>query len=76
MEADTAQLALLITRGIESGHFITADAASTALRIMALIDGQSIQAATRAQIDYSVVVELVVSTIQSELGLAPGELTG
>ena len=25
---------------------------------------------------YSVVVELVVSTIRSELGLAPGELTG
>ena len=76
MEADTAQLAIMITRGVESGHFITDDAASTALRIMALIDGLSIQAATRAQIDYSVVVELVVRTIQSELGLAPGELTG
>ena len=76
MEADTAQLAILIRRGIESGHFITADAASTALRIMALIDGLSIQAATRAQIDYSVVAELVVSTIRSELGLAPEELTG
>jgi len=76
MEADTAQLSMLITRGIESGQFVTVDAASTALRIMALIDGLSIQAATRTQIDYSVVVELVVSTIQSELGLAPGELTG
>ena len=76
MEADTAQLAILITRGIESGHFITVDAEATALRIMALIDGLSIQAATRAQIDYSAVADLVVSTIQSELGLAPGELTG
>ena len=76
MEADTAQLSMLITRGIESGHFVTVDAASTALRIMALIDGLSIQAATRAQIDYSAVVDLVVGTIQSELGLAPGQLTG
>jgi len=66
----------LITRGIESGHFVTVDAASTALRIMALIDGLSIQAATRAQIDHSAVVDLVVGTIQSELGLAPGQLTG
>ena len=76
MEADTVRLAMLITQGIESGLFVTVDAASTALRIMALIDGLSIQAATRAQIDYSAVVELVVSTIQSELGLAPGVLTG
>lgn len=76
MEADTTQLSMLIRRGIESGHFVTVDAASTALRIMALIDGLSIQAATRAQIDYSVVADLVLSTIQSELGLAPGELTG
>ena len=76
MEADTTQLSMLITRGVESGHFVTVDAASTALRIMALIDGLSIQAATRAQIDYSMVADLVLSTIQSELGLAPGELTG
>jgi len=76
MEADTAQLALLIGRGIESGQFTSDDAASTALRIMALIDGLSIQAATRAQIDYSVVAEMVVSMIQSELGLTPGERLG
>ena len=76
MEADTTQLSMLITRGVESGHFVTVDAASTALRIMALIDGLSIQAATRAQIDYSMVADLVLSTIQSELGLAPRELTG
>ena len=76
MEADTTQLSMLITRGVESGHFVTVDAASTALRIMALIDGLSIQASTRAQIDYSMVADLVLSTIQSELGLAPGELTG
>jgi AcrR family transcriptional regulator len=74
MEADTAQLAELIARGRESSHFRTDDAASTALRIMALIDGLSIRAATRAQIDYTAVAELLVSTVESELGLAPGEL--
>ena len=72
MEADTAQLAMLIGRGIESGQFTSVDATSTALWIMALIDGLSIQAATRAQIDYSVVAEMIVSTIQLKLGLAPG----
>lgn len=76
MEADTAQLAMLIGRGIESGQFTSVDATSTALWIMALIDGLSIQAATRAQIDYSVVAEMIVSTIQLKLGLAPGKRLG
>ena len=74
MEADTGQLAELIARGVESGHFVVVDCASAALRIMALIDGLSIRAATRSEIDYSVVAELVVSTVESDLGLAPGEL--
>ncbi|MES2094951.1 MAG: TetR family transcriptional regulator C-terminal domain-containing protein [Actinomycetota bacterium] len=76
MDADTSRLADLITRGVEAGQFGDIDAASTALRIMALVDGLSIRAATRAQIDYSAVAELVVSTIERELGLAPGELRG
>jgi AcrR family transcriptional regulator len=75
MEADTARLTELITRGVEAGHFSAVDAAPTALRIMALIDGLSIRAATRAQIDYTAVADLVVSTVESELGLARGELT-
>ena len=75
MDADTAQLAELIRRGSVSGDFGAVDPASTALRIMAIIDGLSIRAAIRAQIDYTVVADLVVSTVESELGLAPGALT-
>ena len=75
MDADTAQLAELIRRGSVSGDFSAVDPASTALRIMALIDGLSIRAAIRAQIDYTVVADLVVSTVESELGLSPGALT-
>ncbi len=74
MEADTVAVAALITRGIEAGQFHAVEPTSTALRIMALIDGLSIQAATRAQIDYGAVSDLVVSTVESELGLVPGEL--
>lgn len=76
MEADTAQLAELITAGAECADFRVDDPAETAVRIMSLFDGLSIRAAVRAQIDYSAVSELVVSTVESELGLAPGALTG
>lgn len=74
MDADTARLAELITFGIEAGSLAPVDARSAALGIMALIDGLSIRAATRAHIDYTAVAELVVRTIEGELGLAPGEL--
>jgi AcrR family transcriptional regulator len=74
MDADTARLAELITFAIEAGSLAPVDAPSAALGIMALIDGLSIRAATRAQIDYTAVAELVVRTIEGELGLAPGQL--
>lgn len=74
MEADTSRLAKLIQRGIGSGQFVAVNATSTALRIMSLIDGSSIRAAVRGQIDYSVVADLVSRTVESELGLASGQL--
>jgi len=50
------------------------DPRRTAVRIMSLIDGFSIQAAMRAQIAYDAVHDLVFETVARELGLAPGAL--
>jgi len=54
--------------------FGVADPRRAAMRIMALIDGFSVQAAMRSQIVYDAVRDLVFETVARELGLPPGAL--
>jgi len=64
----------LIERGVETGEFKVTGSRRTATRIMSLIDGLSIQAAMRSTIAYDPVREMVWSTVERELGVAPGAL--
>ncbi len=64
----------LIGRGVAAGLFDAADAKRSATRIMALVDGFSIQAAMRSVIAYDAVREMVLETVERELGLAAGAL--
>jgi hypothetical protein len=64
----------VIRRGAAAGVFGVAEPRRAAMRIMALIDGFSIQAAMRSQIVYDAVRDLVFETIARELGLPPAAL--
>ena len=64
----------VIRRGVAAGVFGVTDPRRTAVRIMALIDGFSVQAAMRSQIVYDAVRDLVFETVARELGLPPGAL--
>jgi AcrR family transcriptional regulator len=64
----------VIRRGVAAGMFGVTDPRRTAVRIMALIDGFSVQAAMRSQIAYDAVRDLVFETVARELGLPPGAL--
>ena len=64
----------VIRRGVTAGAFGVTDPRRTAVRIMALIDGFSVQAAMRSQIVYDAVRDLVFETVARELGLPPGAL--
>jgi AcrR family transcriptional regulator len=64
----------VIGRGVAAGVFGVSAPRRAAVRIMALIDGFSIQAAMRSQIAYDAVRDLVFETIARELGLPPGAL--
>jgi AcrR family transcriptional regulator len=64
----------VIRRGVAAGVFGVSEPRRTAVRIMALIDGFSVQAAMRSQIVYDAVRDLVFETIARELGLPPGAL--
>jgi AcrR family transcriptional regulator len=64
----------VIRRGGAAGVFRITEPRRSAVRIMALIDGFSIQAAMRSQIDYDAVRDLVFETVARELGLPPGAL--
>jgi len=68
------RMRLLIMRGVKAGVFRVAHPKSAAGRIMALIDGLSVQAAMRASIPFQPVIDLVMETVERELGLSPGTL--
>ncbi|HET7734476.1 MAG TPA: TetR family transcriptional regulator C-terminal domain-containing protein [Nocardioidaceae bacterium] len=68
-EAWNARLASLIERG----GFDT-DSRRSAARIMAVVDGLTVQAVIRGTIDYEAVEELVFSVAETELGLRRGTL--
>ena len=68
------QLAALVARGQAAGVFSPGDASAAAQRILALIDGLSVQAALRHSIDFAAVREMVFAGVERELGLDPGGL--
>jgi AcrR family transcriptional regulator len=74
MTADLARLEALIRAGIDDGQFQAADPAAAALRIMALVDATSIQAAVRTAIDYTPVNDMAYTTTEDTLGLPRGAL--
>lgn len=74
----TNSLGALITHGVERGDFRLADGAEprgVAARIMAVIDGLTVQSTLRATIGYDAVASLGLAVAEHELGLAPGTLT-
>lgn len=63
------RLARLIAEGVEAGALNVQDPNVAAMRILAIIDGLSVQAAVRASIDYATVRAMVMTTTEHELGL-------
>ena len=68
------RLAALIERGRAAGEFTADHPRTTAARIMAVVDGLTVQATMRGTIDYEAVEELVFAVAESELGLPRGRL--
>jgi hypothetical protein len=65
----------VIASGIAAGDFEINDAAQPALQILSLIDGLSVQAATRQTLDYAPVRAMVTATAERLRALPPGTLT-
>lgn len=74
MDTDALELSRLIQSGVDSGDFVVDEAASAALRIMALVDGHSVQEAVRTRKDSRVVAAFAVRASETELGLPAGAL--
>ncbi|MGW4033414.1 TetR/AcrR family transcriptional regulator [Streptomyces sp. NPDC004838] len=72
MTADVGQLAALIREGMRSGDFTAADPEASATRILAVLDGLSVQAVMRKAVTYGTVEELVFIVAERELGLPVG----
>jgi AcrR family transcriptional regulator len=69
-----ARLTGLLEDGRAAGQFTTADSYASSVRIIAVIDGLSIQAVMRDRIGYESVRELVLLVAERELGLPVGSL--
>jgi AcrR family transcriptional regulator len=75
MNADLDRLSALVAAGMAESDFPVAGAArDIALQILSLVDGLSVQAATRAALDYTAVRTMVAATTESLLGLGAGTL--
>ncbi len=74
MAAWQGALERAIREGRSAGAFRVAAPEVAALRILALVDGLSVQAAIRLSIDYDLVREMVVAAIERELGTDAGAL--
>jgi hypothetical protein len=75
MNTDLDRLWAVIADGIAAGDFQIDDPSAPALQILSLIDGLSVQAATRGILDYAPVRAMVISTAERLLALPPGALT-
>ena len=74
MAADLDRLSAVIADGIAAGDFPVADPAEPALQILSLVDGLSVQAATRQTLDYAPVRAMVIATTERLLAVGPGTL--
>ena len=74
MNFDLDRLSAIIAEGIAAGQFAVDGPAEPALQILSLIDGQSVQAATREILDYAPVRAMVITTTERLLALPPGTL--
>jgi AcrR family transcriptional regulator len=74
MNADLERLSAVIADGIAAGDFPVNDPGEAALQILSLIDGLSVQAATRQTLDYAPVRAMVTATTERLLAIAPGTL--
>ena len=72
MRADLERLEALIRGGIDREELRVADASGATLRIMALVDATSVQAAVRSAIDYAPVTDMLLDTTEDTLGLPRG----
>lgn len=75
MNADLARLSAVIADGIAAGDFPVDGPGEPALQILSLVDGLSVQAATRQTLDYAPVRAMVITTTERLLAVAPGTLT-
>jgi AcrR family transcriptional regulator len=74
MAAWQDSLERLIAEGVLAGQFRVADVARAAMRILALIDGMSVQAAIAHRVSYQAVRDMVMENTERELGMPPGGL--
>jgi AcrR family transcriptional regulator len=74
MNADLDRLSAVIADGIAAGDFDIDDPGEPALQILSLVDGLSVQAATRQTVDYAPVRAMVIATAERLLALPAGTL--
>lgn len=63
-----------IQAGVEAGEFHADRPGDAAMQLLALMDGLSVGAVARADLDYGAVREMAVGTLERILGLAAGSL--
>jgi hypothetical protein len=71
MEAWQQRLAGLIHEVVATGEFRVSDAEVAEMRILALIDGMSVQAAIPQRMGYQAVRDMVIRNTERELGCRP-----
>ncbi|WP_423058579.1 TetR family transcriptional regulator [Brevibacterium linens] len=80
MELDVADMEELVRAGVEANEFRIVDSpAKVAIRILALLDSQTVSSTVRtalsqSTLDYPVVSDMLVAHTERELGVAPGSL--
>lgn len=74
MVTDVDRLAQLIRAGISTGEFRTPNPETAAVRVLALLDGLSVQAAIRSSFDYTDVQTLLIRDTEQELDIGVGTL--
>ncbi|MBV9795597.1 MAG: TetR family transcriptional regulator C-terminal domain-containing protein [Actinobacteria bacterium] len=76
MNHDLDRLSELIAAGQRAGEFGPGDSRALAMRILALVDGLSVQAAIRDAFDYADVQRMLWRNVERELGLPAEALRG
>ena len=74
MQAWIDRLVELADAGVATGQFVVQDTRRASLRILAVVDGLTVQAVMRSSMDYSAVHSLLAETAERELGLPEGSL--